>query len=197
MTVLLPADEYLVRPHIVAWLAYPLATPTHERFRVRSMQAAQDWARWRLRQSGLPVEQRKRDLDRALVSMGLEADRQMLAGEIFRRQVLAAEFDDGFFGKVSTRSFGDRAGAYLGKPTSNIIRDLWAKRRPSLALAAGVCEGLEERPSIAALLFGEPDWALPALAAAKRWRRLALQVGHPAACDLLDFRKSDGSTAHI
>lgn len=197
--VSLPADEYLSRPLIVAWLGYPL----HSNFRVRAVQAIQDWARW---QTGAPRTGRRARVEATLRVLEKEVNRQLLAGEIFRQQVCDAE--DKLFGfprvfkESSTNSFANRVealkldglpGNWIRLDARNAMRDLWAKRRASMSLAVGACHGFSSsrelpRPDLQALLFGKRDWALAAIREAELIRRRAIAAKHPSATQLIEFR---------
>lgn len=204
--VIMPDDEFLARPHIVAWLGYH----AHERFRERALILAQQWA---LTLTNQPISGRKDDdrrgrIESALWRLEREVDRQLLAGEIFRRQVLNLEYDGGFFGNVSTKSFAksysDHSHSAERKPVMritgtivtppdmaeprNVMRDVWAKRRPCLSLAIGACVGLGERPDLRSLLFGNRTWAIRAIHEAEKFRQFALAQQHPAATAQIEFR---------
>ena len=171
--VTIPADEFEARPAIVAWLAYP----SNDRFRDRAMEAVTDWARWRVR---MPLVGRKARVEATLVQIAKEVNRSLLAGEMFRRQVIDREAPS-IFGQSSTRQFARRLTDWRGAAQSTNIRDFWSKRRPVLALAAGACAGLSQRPDLAELLFGEREWASRALTEAENLRCLAISVEHDAA----------------
>lgn len=183
--VTIPNDEFVARPVILSWLAWPYDKGS----RTKAVQAFEDLAR---RRTGQPIKGRKRDVEAVLQRTAREMDKQFLAGEIFRRQVLAAEFNDGFFGNTSTQSFAGRYAAfysskYYEKDRENVKRDLWRKRRASLALAVGTCEGMTERPEMEALLFSGLPWAMTALDRAAQFRDLAIKEKHPSAADLINF----------
>lgn len=203
---IVPDDEFLARPHIVAWLGYH----SHARFRERALILAQQWARNLTNQplTGRNDDDRRNRIESQLSRLEREVDRQLLAGEIFRRQVLKLEFDDGFFGNVSTKafakSFSDYSHSADRKPVKritgtivsppdmtdprNVMRDVWAKRRPCLSLAIGACVGLGERPDLRSLLFGNRTWAIRAIHEAEKFRQFALAQQHPAATAQIEFR---------
>lgn len=179
-TVDVPAHELLARPLIVAWLGYPL----HARFRDRAIAAMQDWARWRLRST---IIGRRPRIEQTLRRLEREVERQMMAGEIFRRQVLAGlPHDPAVFGRTSTKAFSERVAGAID--SSNPVRDFWTKRRPSFALAVGACYGLSARPDLSTLLFGSRPWALRAIDEAEKVRSLAVELDHPSAPHLIKFR---------
>lgn len=204
--VIIPNDEFLARPHIVAWLAYH----AHDRFRGRALKLAQQWALVLTNQPmiGRNDDDRRNRIESHLSSLEREVDRQLLAGEIFRRQVLKLEFDDGLFGNVSTKAFAksfsdysysaDRkpvkriTGTIVSPPDMtdprNVMRDFWQKRRPCLTLAIGTCYKLAERPDLRSLLFGNRNWAVMAVQEAEKFRQFALSQQHPAANYLIEFR---------
>jgi hypothetical protein len=181
--VIVPPDELLARPHIVAWLAYPL----NPRFRERAIEATRDFARWRAR---MPLTGRKARTEDTLRQLAKELDRSLLAGEVFRRQVLDRQHPS-MFGPSSTRQFAYRLTEWRGAAQSTNTRDFWSKRRPVLALAAGACDGLHSRPSLVDLLFGDREWAGRCLAQAERWRQLAIETGHEGAPQLRIFRAGE------
>lgn len=183
--VTIPADEFEARPAIVAWLAYP----SNDRFRDRAIEAIADWARWRVRR---PLVGRKARVESTLVQLAKEVERSLLAGEIFRRQLIDREAPS-IFGPSSTRQFARRVADWREVAQSTTIRDFWSKRRPVLALAAGACAGLSQRPDLADLLFGEREWASRALTEAESMRSLALSVGHDAAEHLHRFGPVDAA----
>ncbi len=187
----LPGDEFLARPIIIAWLAYP----SHERFRLRAVKAMQDYARFRL---GLQLAGRKARVEKSLRRVETELDRQLLAGEIFRRQLLvrARSSNSQTFSRSSTKAFAEWV-AERANPANpqreNATRDYWSKRRPALALAIGVCEGLSRRPDMTRLLFNKRPWALRSITSAEAWRLRAMAVNHPLASELIRF----SSAAHF
>lgn len=205
--VLLPADEYLARPLIVAWLGYPL----NEGKRQRALTLIRQWARCRI---GQPLNGRNDRTARERIDSGLSmleerVNRQLLGSEIFRRQVLSLIFGGPtIFGNTSTQSFARRVEAYsdamegtesdkdgfrpLRFSARNAMRDLWASRRPCFALGIGTCLGLAHRPSLEELLFSNREWALRAVREGERQRQFAIAYGHPAAAELIEFRLSVG-----
>lgn len=185
MIVALPGDEFQVRPAIIAWLAYP----SHDRFRTRAIQAMQDYARFRV---GQPIVGRRKRVDGYLQRADTELDRQLLAGEIFRRQLLvrANGWNANVFSQSSTKAFAERVaehGNSANPQRENATRDYWSKRRAGLALAIGVCEGLPRRPDMTELLFTKRPWALRSIANAETWRLRAGAVNHPLASNLIRF----------
>lgn len=183
-TVIVPNDEYLARPHLVAWLAYPLDIPAGHRFRTRTRDAIEQWAR---HLSGQAREGKKGRIDSALGRAARELDRQLLAGEIFRRQLLKLEHDDGLFQSTSTKAFARSYATFHRRDADNLgseIRDSWTKRRSACALAAAICEGLPRRPDLESLLFLSQNWALRAVERAEGYRLRALRIGHPAAASI-------------
>lgn len=194
--VLLPADEYLSRPLICAWLGYP----SHEAKRVRALKLMQQWARNSL---GEPLQSRndpsaKARIDSGLGQLARMIDRQLLAGEVFRRQLLANLPDDpGFFGNTSETDFARRMARYqqgVIEATNDRVnygsqhRTYWRDRVPCLALAIGTSDGLAARPQLADLLFAQRQWSLRAVATAERMRQLALSQRHRAADAQVEFR---------
>lgn len=192
----IPADEYLARPHLVAWLAHPL----NETLRDRAREAAIDWAKARVGQR--PTVRADR-VEAALRTAEKEVSRQFIAGEFFRLQLLDLENEKYCLppigdrpGSFSPTSLGRRVqslkdsqpdGNWLRMDRENAQRDLWRKRLPALALAAAACDGLAEKPAIEALLFDTRAWALRAVGMAADMQARAEGLGHPNAAALLKF----------
>lgn len=188
----LPDHEYLARPLIVAWLGYP----KNERQRHRKLNLMQQLARNIM---GQPLHGRsdataKANIENGLTQLNRMVDRQLLAGEIFRRQLLSALPDDpGIFGNTSETNFARRIsrhnrGSQSRQDYSAEHRSYWRDRKGPLALAVGVCQGLPERPGFETLLFSERPWALASVRHAERIRQLAISLDHNAAAELIEFR---------
>lgn len=197
--VLLPADEYLIRPLVCAWLGYP----SHPAKRKRAIVLMQQWARNRIGQplSGRSDITAKARIDSGLSQLARMVDRQLLAGEVFRRQLLASlPNDPGIFGNTSDTNFARRLARHqqgVRGPLNDHVnygsqhRSYWRDRLPCLALAVGTCDGLASRPPLADLLFTERPWALRAITIAERTRHLALVQAHRAATAQVEFRLVD------
>jgi len=130
---------------------------------------------------------RKTRVEASLLRLERELDRHLLAGEIFRRQILVRQYDDGVFGNVSTRSFAQRFvedPRTPGYEASNVIRDYWTRAKPLLHLAVGICHGLPRRPSLQSLVFSDFKWVTQAVRQAEQIRQLAIEVRHPLAASL-------------
>lgn len=194
-TILIPADEYLARPHLVAWLGYP-GTPSK---REKAMQSIGDWARWRM---GRPITKRKSRIETDLQHLDAMVDRQLLASERFWRQVLARLPEDPWpESKAFTADFARRLAEYeITEAQSengiidreNMTRSRWSRRRPAMGLGYGVIfdwVGRPEmpRPNIETLIFGDRPWTSAAIREAEKIRRLALQFDHKSAPSLLKF----------
>lgn len=199
--VLLPADELLARPLIVAWLSYPKLDMASARD--RSILLIQDWARHlsRLPMAARSDNEGRTRLDRALLKMDKFLDRQFLAGEYFRRQVLTALPDDiGLFSNPSSMALAtyimEERSKEIGRHDKddldhkNLRRDYWQARQPCLALAVGSSYGLATRPTLKQLLFGSREWAMQAIRESEKIRTLAIEIGHPLAQDQMEFRFS-------
>lgn len=194
--ILIPDDEFLARPHLIAWLAYP-GTPSK---RATAVLSIQDWARWRL---GQPIAKRKSRVESDLKQLDKMVDRQLLASERFWRQVLSRLPGDPWqSNKTFTSDFARRLAEYeiTEEQAENGIvdrenktRSRWSWRRPAMGLGYGVIfdwVGRAEmpRPDIETLIFGERHWTSAAIREAGKIRRLASQVDHPSAPSLLNFQ---------
>ena len=214
--IIIPNDEFLARPHLVAWLAHP----QNEKLRARTLSAAVDLARAR---TGQKTSTRADRVEDALRTADKELSRQLIAGRHFELQLFDLEN-----AKFGLPPVGERAGAFsqtsLGRrveilkdsnPEGNWLRmdrenaqrDLWRKRLQSLALAAGACQSwrgpsmtqgmsIEEfrqanlrapRPNLEWLLFADTHWSVRAVSVAQHMRCRAFDLDHPDAPALLNF----------
>lgn len=215
--ILIPDDEFLARPHLVAWLAYPFNVNRREKSRI----AAIDWARAK---AGERAAIRSDRLENALRAMDKEINRQLLAGAYFERNLLDLEsnkygirplgveghtaFSQSALGRRSERLLhSPMRGDILRFERSNAQKILWRFRLPCLALAIGanrcwrgpqVCRGSSladiraahmrrPRPDLEHLLFTDEPWAVDAIRIAKEFRRRAFDLAHPDAASLLQF----------
>lgn len=199
-----PNDEYLARVELIAWLAYP----QNERLRLRAVSAMHDLARHMLQQR---MELRKDRLDSTLLRIDHFLDRNLLAGELFRRQLLERlEIQlDGqglrpLFDVSSVKAMSRRMADARYRSDEREARRLFAHATPILHLAVGACDSLAERPGILTrqargiagqnsarvpgLLLDETrQWALRAVRIGQELKSEALKLGHPRAGQLADL----------
>jgi hypothetical protein len=194
--IVIPNDEFLARPHLVAWLAHP----QNEKLRARTLSAAVDLARAR---TGHKTATRADRVEDALRTADKELSRQLIAGRYFELQLFdlenakfglppvgerAGAFSQTSLGRrVETVKASNLAGNWLRMDRENAQKVLWRKRLPSLGLAIGATQGLAERPDITDLLFGDRMWAIRAVGVAQQMRRRALELNHPDAANLLNL----------
>lgn len=204
--IIIPNDEFLARPHLVAWLGYP----NNANKRDLALRNIQTWAhlivalregnaRRKLEASGSPsLSHRERLTETGLSKLDAMIDRQLLASEKFWRQVLARLPDDPW--NASPTSMNSLAGMVAeftatenGPQRENKVRDYWRHRKPVLHLGYGAIIGWpspkkEPRPILQTLLFGDRAWAIRSVRESARMKKLARRVGHPCAEQLIDFR---------
>lgn len=192
--IIIPNDELLARPHIVAWLGYP----NNEGKRSLALRNIAAWARSMVR-GGIPNLNHRQSLtETGLRKLDEVVDRQLLASEKFWRQVMAALPGDPWAAlPTSMNSLAKRAADHSatenGPQRENKVRDYWSARRPVLHLGYGAILDWpgpkhEPRPTIRTLLFGQKDWALRCVREAGKMKLLAQHVDNRTSDQLLDFR---------
>ena len=215
--VILKGDEYTLRPLIIAWLAYP-RTESKRRVALRAIQnLARNRVGLPLLEN--EIGGRRQRTQNSLGAIERAVSRRLLAGEIFRRQVFSLLPDANcIFRDTSTRKFAQRVASHAERfelrnlsgfarsPISvsdgSAVRDLWSSGVPSLSLAVGSLAWWppkgstiqswrhEPRPSLETLLFTDLEWASSALLEAEKFRRLAMDLGHKRAKDLIEFQSA-------
>lgn len=204
--IIIPNDEFLARPHLVAWLGYPI----NERKRELALRNIQTWASLmadvRDGRSALKAEadgavaltHRQSLTETGLRKLDNMIDRQLLASEKFWRQVLSLLPDDPWpRAQTSMNSLAIKAADHRerenGPQRENAVRDYWSRRRHVLHLGYGATldwpgRKEEPRPVLQTLLFGGRAWAIRCVRESARMKKLARHVGHPSADHLIDFR---------
>lgn len=191
-----PADEHLARIELISWLAYP----RNERLRQRARKVLVDLARHHI---GLRTELRRDRLYAALRRIDLNLDRNLLAGEYFRRQVWELDaFLPASFGVVSTKYISRFLTEKRYSTDEREVRRMFSNASPILHLAVGACDGLAERPGILTrrahgaagiagrevpglLLDGSRKWTASAVHVAGEISARASKINHPRANDLV------------
>lgn len=192
--IIIPNDEFLARPHIVAWLGYP----NKESKRSLALRNIATWAQAASMGGISKPTHRHRLTETGLRNLDAMVDRQLLASEKFWRQVMAALPGDPWAAlPTSMNSLANKAADHFatenGPQRENKVRDYWSQRRPVLHLGYGAIldwpgPKQEPRPTIRTLLFGQKSWALRCVREAGRMKLLAQHVSNRAADQLLDFR---------
>jgi hypothetical protein len=199
--ILVPSDEYQARVELIAWLAYP----ANNKLRDKARERLGDLAR---AQVGQKTTLRLDRLDGPLQRIDIGLSRNLLCGEIFRRQL----FDkvqptygiEDRFAAHSNKAFYRRAAEGGYRSDEREGARMMSSAAPILHLAIGACDGLAERPglltrpaqgqagthgaTVPGLLFNDTrHWTRRAVDLAIATKRRALELDDHRAVRLADL----------